>query len=85
MDKCTENFLDRGRYGMFHSSSAVSQDHIKDETLKDDLKFYLMNPCEKYRARRHIPWKMGVQILKIVMITTQVCDQPTELFHCDHT
>lgn len=65
---------------MFHSSSALSQDHIKDETLRDDLKFYLMNPCEKYGARRHIPWKMAVQILKIVMITTQVCDQPTKLF-----
>lgn len=66
--------------GMFHSSSALSQDHIKDETLRDDLKFYLMNPCEKYEARRHIPWKLAVQILKIVMITTQVCDRPTKLF-----
>lgn len=31
-----------------------------------------MSPCEKYRARRHIPWKMGVQILKIIMVTTQL-------------
>uniref|UniRef100_A0A8C6SB75 Mucolipin 2 n=1 Tax=Neogobius melanostomus TaxID=47308 RepID=A0A8C6SB75_9GOBI len=31
-----------------------------------------MSPCEKYRARRHFPWKMGVQIFKIIMITTQV-------------
>lgn len=58
---------------MFCFSSAVSQDLIKDETLRDDLKFYFMNPCEKYRARQHVPWKLGVQILKIVMITTQVC------------
>lgn len=56
----------------FLSSSASSQDVVKDVSLKDDLRFYFMNPCEKYQARRHIPWKLGVQILKIVLITAQV-------------
>lgn len=45
---------------------------FREEALKEDLKFYFMNPCEKYRARRQIPWKLGLQILKIVMVTTQV-------------
>lgn len=54
-------------------SSAVSEDLVKDEKLRDDLRFYFMNPCEKYRARQHVPWKLGVQILKVVMVTTQVC------------
>ncbi|XP_061635679.1 mucolipin-2 isoform X2 [Phyllopteryx taeniolatus] len=53
-------------------SSTTTQDLIKEENLRDDLRFYFMSPCEKYRARRHIPWKLGVQILKIVMITTQL-------------
>lgn len=53
-------------------SSVMTQDVIKEEKLRDDLRYYFMSPCEKYRARRHIPWKMGVQILKIVMITTQL-------------
>lgn len=53
-------------------SSASSQDVVKDQSLRDDLKFYFMNPCEKYQARQHIPWKLGVQILKIVMITAQL-------------
>lgn len=57
---------------VFHFSSSVSQDTFKDETLRDDLRFYFMNPCEKYRARKHIPWKLGVQVLKIIMVTTQV-------------
>uniref|UniRef100_A0A7N9B1Y6 Mucolipin TRP cation channel 2 n=1 Tax=Mastacembelus armatus TaxID=205130 RepID=A0A7N9B1Y6_9TELE len=52
--------------------SVPTQDIIKEENLRDDLKYYFMNPCEKYRARRNIPWKLGVQILKIVMITTQL-------------
>ncbi|XP_054645562.1 mucolipin-2 isoform X2 [Dunckerocampus dactyliophorus] len=53
-------------------SSTATLDFIKEEKLRDDLKYYFMSPCEKYRARRHIPWKLGVQILKIVMITTQL-------------
>ncbi|XP_029004691.1 mucolipin-2 [Betta splendens] len=53
-------------------SSDSTQDVIKEENLRDDLRYYFMSPCEKYRARRHKPWKMGVQILKIVMITTQL-------------
>ncbi|XP_015234141.1 PREDICTED: mucolipin-2 [Cyprinodon variegatus] len=52
--------------------SDTTQDLIKEESLRDDLRYYFMSPCEKYRTRRHIPWKMGVQILKIVMITTQL-------------
>ncbi|XP_069550841.1 mucolipin-2 [Brachyistius frenatus] len=56
----------------FWFSSIMTQDIIKEDKLRDDLKYYFMSPCEKYRARRHLPWKMGVQILKIVMVTTQL-------------
>ncbi|KAK2496284.1 hypothetical protein MC885_004491 [Smutsia gigantea] len=45
---------------------------VEEECLRKDLKFYFMNPCEKYRARRQIPWKLGLQILKIAMVTTQL-------------
>lgn len=45
---------------------------VKEDCLREDLKFYFMSPCEKYRARHQIPWKLGLQILKIVMVTTQV-------------
>ncbi|XP_054836650.1 mucolipin-2 isoform X3 [Eublepharis macularius] len=47
-------------------------DYKEEASLKEDLKFYFMNPCEKFRARRQIPWKLGLQILKIVMVTTQL-------------
>lgn len=36
------------------------------------LKYYFMNPCEKYQARRRKPWKLMLQILKIALITAQV-------------
>ncbi|XP_004639351.1 mucolipin-2 isoform X2 [Octodon degus] len=45
---------------------------VKEERLREDLRFYFMNPCEKYRARHQIPWKLGLQILKILMVTTQL-------------
>uniref|UniRef100_A0A803SNM0 Mucolipin TRP cation channel 2 n=1 Tax=Anolis carolinensis TaxID=28377 RepID=A0A803SNM0_ANOCA len=48
------------------------EDCKEEQLLRQDLKFYFMNPCEKYRARRQIPWKLGLQILKIVMVTTQL-------------
>uniref|UniRef100_A0A8C3NGC4 Mucolipin TRP cation channel 2 n=5 Tax=Passeriformes TaxID=9126 RepID=A0A8C3NGC4_GEOPR len=51
---------------------AQSDLDLKEMALKEDLKFYFMNPCEKYRARRQIPWKLALQILKILMVTTQL-------------
>ncbi|XP_078012678.1 mucolipin-2 isoform X3 [Phascolarctos cinereus] len=51
---------------------AHPESDLMEECLKQDLKFYFMNPCEKYQARRQIPWKLGLQILKIVMVTTQL-------------
>lgn len=53
---------------------------VKEECLREDLRFYFMNPCEKFRARQQIPWKMGLQILKIVMVTTQVMILSVHLF-----
>ncbi|KAM8930545.1 mucolipin-2 [Pelodytes ibericus] len=44
----------------------------EEEHLKEDLRFYFMNPCDKYRARGQVPWKLLLQILKIVMVTTQL-------------
>ncbi|XP_008824464.2 mucolipin-2 isoform X1 [Nannospalax galili] len=56
-----------------HRSAMAPLDaEVKEECLREDLKFYFMSPCEKYRARHQIPWKLGLQILKIVMVTTQL-------------
>ncbi|XP_068808747.1 mucolipin-2 isoform X5 [Struthio camelus] len=51
---------------------AQSDLDLTETALKEDLKFYFMNPCEKYRARHQIPWKLALQILKILMVTTQL-------------
>ncbi|XP_058514716.1 mucolipin-2 isoform X1 [Ochotona princeps] len=59
--------------GLRHRNAMAHLDsEVKEECLREDLKFYFMSPCEKYRARHQIPWKLGLQILKIVMVTTQL-------------
>uniref|UniRef100_A0AAX7VUF9 Polycystin cation channel PKD1/PKD2 domain-containing protein n=1 Tax=Astatotilapia calliptera TaxID=8154 RepID=A0AAX7VUF9_ASTCA len=67
----TLNFV-HGSLRVIDYHSVITHDIMKEENLRDDLRYYFMSPCEKYRARRHIPWKMGVQILKIIMVTTQL-------------
>ncbi|KAM9844832.1 mucolipin-3-like [Aulostomus maculatus] len=42
------------------------------EDLRRRLKYFFMNPCQKYRARGRKPWKLMLQILKIAIITVQL-------------
>ncbi|XP_061549983.1 mucolipin-3 isoform X2 [Phycodurus eques] len=42
------------------------------EDLRRRLKYFFMNPCQKYKARGRKPWKLMLQILKIVLITAQL-------------
>ncbi|XP_071777844.2 mucolipin-3-like [Centroberyx gerrardi] len=42
------------------------------ENFRRRLKYFFMNPCEKYRARGRKPWKLMLQILKIAIITIQL-------------
>ena len=44
---------------------------MKDKLLRQ-LKFFFMGPHEKIRAKRRIPWKLMIQIAKIVLVTAQV-------------
>ncbi|XP_012733482.2 mucolipin-3 isoform X1 [Fundulus heteroclitus] len=42
------------------------------ECLRRKIKYYFMNPCEKYHARGRKPWKLMLQIVKIAIITVQL-------------
>ncbi|XP_017328587.1 mucolipin-3 isoform X1 [Ictalurus punctatus] len=39
--------------------------------LRRKLKYFFMNPCEKYRTRGRKPWKLTLQLIKITIITIQ--------------
>lgn len=41
--------------------------------MKTKIKYHYMNPFQKFRARRRKPWKLVVQIVKVFLITIQIC------------
>ena len=43
------------------------------EVMKTRIRYHFMNPIKKFRARRRKPWKLLLQIVKIVLVTVQVC------------
>ncbi|XP_014906546.1 mucolipin-3 isoform X2 [Poecilia latipinna] len=52
--------------------STRSLDSKAVEDFRRRLKYFFMNPCEKYRAKGRKPWKLMLQIWKIVIITAQL-------------
>lgn len=43
------------------------------EVIRKRLSSHFMNPYQKYKQRGRKPWKLLVQLLKIICVTTQVC------------
>ncbi|XP_075471758.1 mucolipin-3-like isoform X2 [Ascaphus truei] len=54
------------------SQGPMSEELLTEDQLRRKLKFFFMNPCEKFRARGRKPWKLCIQILKIAMVTIQL-------------
>ena len=70
--------------GMYESSAAGSpssssvpcQDYCSDqgvERMQRRLRFFFMNPIEKWQAKQRFPYKFLIQLIKIVLVTTQLC------------
>lgn len=45
---------------------------LEEDKIEYDLRFFFMNPIEKFRARRQFPWKLFIQVVKIFIVTAQV-------------
>ncbi|RZF37844.1 hypothetical protein LSTR_LSTR015826, partial [Laodelphax striatellus] len=56
-------------------SSPVDEDCIGllEIEMRRKLKFFFMNPVEKWQAKRRFPYKFLVQVVKIVLVTIQLC------------
>ncbi|XP_014342643.1 mucolipin-3 isoform X1 [Latimeria chalumnae] len=54
------------------SHCICKQNLVEEDQLRRKLKFFFMNPCEKFSARGRKPWKLGLQILKIAMVSIQL-------------
>lgn len=68
--------------------------HQEEEALRRKLKYFFMSPCDKYHAKGRKPFKLILQLLKIVIVTVQVhhmfqlnpvllfCFSPQDCFSC---
>jgi len=41
--------------------------------MRRKLRFFFMNPIEKWQAKRRFPYKFIVQVIKIILVTVQLC------------
>nr|XP_061829593.1 mucolipin-1-like [Nerophis lumbriciformis] len=48
------------------------QEQEEEESLRRKLKYFFMSPCDKYHAKGRKPFKLGLQLLKIVIVTVQL-------------
>lgn len=49
----------------------------EEEALRRKLKYFFMSPCDKYHAKGRKPYKLALQLLKIIIVTVQVHTAPT--------
>nr|KAG5705297.1 hypothetical protein BaRGS_010748 [Batillaria attramentaria] len=63
-----------GSTGSFSCQGSTSRlfTPAMEDALRRRLKFFFMDPCNKFRARRHWPWKLSLQLIKVVIITVQL-------------
>ncbi|KAJ8332123.1 hypothetical protein SKAU_G00428880 [Synaphobranchus kaupii] len=44
----------------------------EEEELRRKLKYFFMSPCDKFHAKGRKPFKLGLQLLKIIIVTVQL-------------
>lgn len=70
-DFCTEN----GNSRLYPATGTWVTMDLEEEELRRKLKYFFMSPCDKYHAKGRKPYKLGLQILKIFIVTVQVSDE----------
>lgn len=73
MDDCREAYLCVDDSNM-SSDTNPQPEHEELEKFRRKLKYFFMNPSDKYKARGKKPWKLMLQIIKIAVVTAQVQD-----------
>lgn len=52
---------------------ATPMSSYNEERIKRKLQFFFMNPIEKWQAKRRFPYKFFVQVIKIFLVSMQLC------------
>uniref|UniRef100_H2YV81 Mucolipin extracytosolic domain-containing protein n=1 Tax=Ciona savignyi TaxID=51511 RepID=H2YV81_CIOSA len=58
---------------VFQNSVNMSTNSSRtQERLRKELKYFFMNPCQKFKLRKRKPFKLTIQICKIAFVTIQL-------------
>lgn len=69
----TEPLLTAGLgYGTQAGPSPAPPASLEEEDLRRRLKYFFMSPCDKFRAKGRKPYKLMLQVVKILVVTVQV-------------
>ncbi|KAJ0178514.1 hypothetical protein K1T71_006337 [Dendrolimus kikuchii] len=66
------NIVNGPDYTQQRSNTFATLTQMEDK-MRRKLQFFFMNPIEKWRAKRKFPYKFVVQVIKIVLVTFQLC------------
>ncbi|KAM9313485.1 mucolipin-1 [Gastrophryne carolinensis] len=56
----------------YYGSAMCEGPSPEEEQLRRRLKYFFMSPCDKFRAKGRKPYKLGLQLIKILMVTVQL-------------
>ncbi|XP_026325066.1 mucolipin-3-like [Hyposmocoma kahamanoa] len=59
--------------GYSNQANSFSELNQLEEKMRRKLQFFFMNPIEKWKAKRKFPYKFVVQVIKIILVTFQLC------------
>ena len=59
-------------YGTQAGASPAPPTSLEEEDLRRRLKYFFMSPCDKFRAKGRKPFKLMLQVVKILVVTVQV-------------
>ncbi|XP_076751837.1 mucolipin-3 [Xylocopa sonorina] len=72
-DLLNENVSPSNNQTALPDQSPYDMTFYAEEKMRRKLKFFFMNPIEKWQAKRRLPYKFAVQVIKILLVTTQLC------------
>lgn len=69
-------------YGTQEGTSPAPPTPLEEEDLRRRLKYFFMSPCDKFRAKGRKPFKLMLQVVKILVVTVQVRPAGAPAEHC---
>uniref|UniRef100_A0A8C2JYK5 Mucolipin 1b n=1 Tax=Cyprinus carpio TaxID=7962 RepID=A0A8C2JYK5_CYPCA len=59
-------------YSKCTKQSKCKNKESEESALRRKLKYFFMSPCDKYHAKGRKPYKLALQLLKIIIVTVQL-------------